>query len=44
MLKVICAWCQTVIAEKDGPDDESHTICPKCRAEHFPPPEEVCGC
>lgn len=34
-MKVICAWCKTVI--KEGDDEKvSHGICPECRVKYFP--------
>jgi hypothetical protein len=36
-MKVICAWCQTIIRAGDGSGlPDSHGICEKCRDIHYP--------
>lgn len=29
-MKIVCAWCSTLIAIKAGPDEISHGICRRC--------------
>jgi hypothetical protein len=38
-LKIVCAWCGSIISEPDGagPDKVSHGICEDCKAVYFPP-------
>lgn len=36
--KVVCAWCQKEMGEKEGlkEGEKSHGICENCREKHFP--------
>lgn len=33
-MKVICAWCKTVLGEVEG-EGETHGMCPDCREKYF---------
>lgn len=36
-MKIICAWCQSIIREEDGSGEpDSHGICEKCRDIYYP--------
>lgn len=40
--KVICAWCNKEMGEREGIEGgkSSHGICPSCREKYFPRPNE----
>ena len=43
-MKIRCAWCQTILGEKEGgnPEDVTDGICDGCLAKYFPNVYEMC--
>ena len=44
-MRVRCAWCRTILGEKEPLSDDSVTdgICDDCLAKYFPSVYEKCG-